>query len=92
MSDIINVLPDEPRKALLALKDFRFLTARMLVELGICASEAVARNHVFARLEKRARPLAKSKKLGTWSPKVHYMTKHGAEELAEMYKLDIEDV
>ena len=90
MSEIIKVLPPEPLKALLALAMFRFLTPQQSVRLGIASSDTVMRDYVFARLEKRPRPLAKSKKVGTWLPKVHYLTKHGAEELADMYKLPID--
>lgn len=91
MSDIIKTLPNEPRRALEALAMFRFLTPKQFVRLGIAASDTVMRDYVLARLERRARPLAKSKKLSNWLPKVHYLTKHGAEELAEMYKLPIEE-
>jgi len=91
MSEIIKVLPPEPRKALVALSMFRFLTPAQLVRLGITASEPVARNYVFARLEKRARPLCKSKKIGRFLPHVHYLTKHGAEELAKVYRTSVDD-
>lgn len=91
MSVIIKALPPEPRRALVALAWFRFLTAQQFVRLGVAASDTVMRDYVFARLEKRARPLAKSKKIGSWLPKVHYLTKHGAEELADLYRLPIEE-
>jgi len=92
MSDIIKVLPPEPRKALVALSVFRFLTPKQLVKMEIAASEPVIRNYVLSTLEKRARPLAKSKKIGKFLPHVHYLTKHGAEELAKLYKRPIEEI
>lgn len=88
MSDIISVLPNEPRKALVALAAFRFLTPKQFVNLGVAASETVMRDYVLARLEKRARPLAKSYKIGSFLPKVHYLTKHGADELEKLYRLE----
>ena len=91
MSEIIKVLPPEPRKALVALAMFRFLTPKQFVRLGIAASDTVVRDYVLARLERRARPLAKSKKISRWLPKAHYLTKHGAEELAALYKQPVED-
>lgn len=91
MSDIIKTLAEEPRKALVALAAFRFLTSQQFVRLGVAASETVMRDYVLHRLEKRARPLAKSKQISRWLPKVHYLTKHGAEELASMYKLPVSE-
>ena len=88
MSEIISVLPEEPRKALVALATFRFLTPKQFVDLGVAASETVMRDYVLARLERRARPLSKSYKIGSFLPKVHYLTKHGAEELEKLYRLD----
>ena len=92
MSKIIKTLPNEPRQALEALAMFRFVTTQQFVRLGIGASDTVVRDYVLNRLEKRVRPLAKSKKLGRWLPKIHYMTQYGALELAEMYKLPIEEI
>ena len=88
MSAIIETLAEEPRKVLVALSLFRFLTVDQLLRLGVSEkmSAPVIRNHAIARLEKRARPLAKSKTLSRWKPKVHYLTKHGAEELESMFK------
>ena len=91
MSEIIKVLPPEPRRALIALSMFRFLTPKQFVRLGIGASDTVVRDYVLRRLEGRYRPLSKSKKIGQFLPKVHYLTKHGAEELAEMYRLPVEE-
>lgn len=91
MSEIIKVLPPEPRKALIALSIFRFLTAQQFVRLGVAKSDTVMRDYVLQRLEGRYRPLAKSKKIGQFLPKVHHLTKHGAEELAEMYRLPVEE-
>jgi hypothetical protein len=91
MSDIIKTLAEEPRKALVALACFRFLTPKQFVRLGVAASDTVMRDYVLNRLERRARPLAKAATLSRWLPKVHYLTKHGAEELATMYKLPLEE-
>ena len=91
MSEIIQVLPPEPRKALVALAMFRFLTPAQFVRLGVAASEPVVRDYVLSHLEKRKRPLAKSKKIGTFLPHVHYLTQHGAEELARNYRVPVEE-
>lgn len=91
MSDIIKTLAEEPRKALVALAAFRFLTPKQFVRLGVAASDTVMRDYVLNRLERRARPLAKAATLSRWLPKVHYLTKHGAEELATMYKIPLEE-
>lgn len=91
MSEIIKTLAEEPRKALVALACFRFLTPKQFVRLGVAASDTVMRDYVLNRLERRARPLAKAASLSRWLPKVHYLTKHGAEELATMYKLPLEE-
>lgn len=92
MSDVVKTLAEEPRKALVALAMFRFLTTKQLVRLGVAASETVMRDYVLDRLERRHKPLAEGKKLSRWLPHVHYLTKHGAAELAELYKLPIEDI
>lgn len=84
-------IPDLPRKALEALAMFRFLTTQQFVRLGIGASDTVVRDYVLSRLEKRHKPLARSKELGQWLPKVHYLTKYGAEELSQLYKLPVSD-
>jgi len=63
---------------------------KQFVRLGIGASDAVVRDYILARIEKRRKPLAKARKLSRWLPKVHYLTKYGAAELAEIYKLPIE--
>jgi len=93
MNDIIKTLSEEPRKALVALAMFRFLTVKQFIRLGVsqAASETVIRDYVLATLERPRRPLAKSKKLSRWLPKVHYMTKYGAQELADLYKVPMEE-
>lgn len=90
MSKIVNTLAEEPRKALVALAMFKFLTTKQFVRLGVAASETVVRDYVLNRLKRRNRPMAESKKLSRWLPHIHYLTKHGAAELAELYKIPID--
>jgi hypothetical protein len=92
MSEIVSVLAPQPRRALEALAMFRFLTVKQLVQLGIseARSEDVIRKHALGPLKRHRRPLAKRKKLSRWQPEVHYMTRFGAEALAELYRLPLE--
>lgn len=93
----IESLSEKPFQALEALAKYRYLTAKQLVMLGIAASETVARDHVLSKLEKGRKPFAKAHNPGRFIgfgqlPYIHYLTEHGANALAEYYRIPITNI
>ncbi len=83
-----TVLSERPHQALEALAIYRYLTVKQLVQLGIAASENVARDHVLKKLKSGRYPLVGVKDFGRWPgygrlPHVHYLTPRGVKYLAQ---------
>jgi len=92
-----DVLPENPHRALEALSIYRYLTARQLVDLGIAASDTVARDHVLRHLKKGRFPLVKSKDFGLWPgygrlPHIHYLTPRGAKYVADHRGVSVNEI
>lgn len=92
-----TVLSEKPHQALEALAIYRYLTAKQLVQLGIAASETVARDHVLKKLKQGRYPLIGTKDFGRWPgygrlPHVHYLTPRGVKHLAETNSIPEKDI
>lgn len=90
MSEVITTLGEKSTRALVALGMFRFVTTQQFIRLGVSKNENSLREKILHGLERRRYPLAENRKLGMQLPQVHYLTKYGAAELAEIYKVPVE--
>lgn len=78
-----------------ALKVYRYLTTRQIVNMGIYGSEKKLRDRVIARLKQLQ--LIKSADFGSIAgkgrlPHIHYLTQKGALLLADLHRVSIDDI
>lgn len=71
-----------------ALNIYRFLTVEQMLALGLSKNAKSIRDKTLFAL--RHRGLIQSDKIGSFLPDVHYLTKQGATELAEIEKISVQ--
>lgn len=92
----MNITTQQER-VLQALACFRYLTAKQLLEIGISKNINSLRDKSLSRLERHKKHYIKSHDFG-WIPqrgrlaKVYYLTENGAKLLAEIYRIDYNDI
>lgn len=71
-----------------ALNTYRYLTVEQMLQLGLSKNAKSIRDKTLFAL--RYRKYIQSNKIGSFLPDVHYLTKLGAEELANLEKITVQ--
>jgi len=71
-----------------ALNTYRYLTVEQMLQLGLSKNAKSIRDKTLFAL--RYRKYIKSNKIGSFLPDVHYLTQLGAEELANLEKITVQ--